>query len=186
MPCTRRIRTRLRDERGMTMIELMVAAMICAVGTIATIGVLDQSRASSVKSEKRDAMAHQAEREMERLMELPWNNLAHSSSPVSSATAGSPASYVSGANYKYDRNNPTAMEQLVVSAANGQVSPTYDTWNDAQTRITGRTYRYVTKAESFGADLAPNARRITVIVTADGLENPAPLLISSIKTDPIL
>ena len=41
---------RLRDERGMTMIELMGAATICAVGTIATIGVIDHSRSTAVKS----------------------------------------------------------------------------------------------------------------------------------------
>ena len=186
MRCTSRLRRRLRDERGMTMIELMVAAMICAVGTIATIGVIDHSRATAVKSEKRDAMAHQAEREMERLMELPWANLAHPTTPLPSGAAGSPASYISGSNYAYDRQNPGVTEQLVVSQSNGQVAATSGEWNDAQTRISGRVYRFVTRAETFGADLAPNARRITVVVTADGLENPADLLISSIKTDPIL
>src|SRR5687768_8744333 len=132
MPFTSRLRSRLRDERGMTMIEVMVAATICAVGIMATIGVIDSSRKTAVKSEKREAMAHQAEREVERLLELPWANLAHSAAPVAGGAAGSPSSYVSGNNYAYDRSNPGATEQLVTSVANGQVSDTYSEWDDAQ------------------------------------------------------
>ena len=177
------IASRLRDERGMTMIELMVAALICAVGTIATIGVIDHSRSTAVKSEKRDAMAYQAEREMERLMELPWDNLAHPTTPAASGAAGTPASYVNGSSYAYDRTNPAATEQMVVSV-DGQVPATSEAWTDEQTRITGRVYRYVTRVDSEG--LGANTRRITVIVTPDGLENPRDVLVSSIKTKPIL
>jgi Tfp pilus assembly protein PilV len=176
---------RLRDERGMTMIELMVSAMICAIGIIATIGVMDHARSTGVKSEKREAMAHQAEREMERLQELPWANLAHSAAPAAGA-AGTPAAWVSGNTFAYDRDNPGTTEQFVTSAANGQVSNTFSTWDDAQTRLTGRVYRFITQVTSFGADLASNARRITVVVTANGVENPPYVLLSSIQTDPIL
>jgi prepilin-type N-terminal cleavage/methylation domain-containing protein len=175
---------RLREERGMTMIELMVAATICAVGTMATIGVIDHSRSLGVKSEKRDAMAHQAEREMERLLELPWDNLAHSDEPVPSAEEGNPASYVQGTNYAYDRQNPGAVEPLVVSEANGEVPPESDEWTDEQTRISGRVYRYVTQVDSDG--LGTNTRRITVVVTVGGVEKPADVLLSSIKTIPVL
>lgn len=175
---------RLRDERGMTMIELMVAATICAVGTIATIGVIDHSRSVAIKSEKRAAMAHQGEREMEKLMELPWDNLAHSANPQPSAVEGNPASYVNGSNYAYDRSNPAATEPLVVSLQNGQVPAGSDEWSDEQTRISGRVYRFITRVDSDG--LGTNTRRITVVVTADGLERPAHVLLSSIKTTPIL
>ena len=171
---------RLRREDGMTIIELLVSAVICAVGIAATIGLMDNSRELSVKSEQRDVMAHHAERELERLMELPWLNLQHSSLPTAQATpAGNPSTYISGTTYKYDRKSPTAAEPLVFSLANGQVAPSFSTWNDAQTRLSGRVYRYVTRIDS-------NARRVTVIVTADGADVPAPVLLSSINTRPVL
>ena len=171
---------RLRCERGMTMIELMVSAVICAVGIAATIGVMDQSRQTSVRSEQRDAMAHQAERELERLMALPWLNFQHSALPVTSASpSGNPSTYISGSSYKYDRKDPTASEPLVFSPANGQVSATYSTWDDNQTRLAGRVYRYITRIDG-------NSRRVTVVVIANGVNPPAPLLLSSIKTRPIL
>jgi Tfp pilus assembly protein PilE len=176
--------SRLRDERGMTMIELMVAAVICAVGIIATIGVIDHSRSTAVKSEKREAMAHQAEREMEKLMELPWDNLAHSDDPEPSPEEGSPASYVGDGTYAYARSSPGTAEQLVVSAAEGEVPAGSDEWTDEQTRISGSVHRFITRVDSEG--LGTNTRRITVVVTADGLDNPPDLLMSSIKTTPIL
>src|SRR5687767_1493848 len=137
---------RLRDERGMSLLELMVAAMICAVGIIATIGVLDTSREMSVEAEFREAMAHQAEREVEQMLELPWTEFAHDTSiPAASGDATNPANRVVGSNYKYDTKNGTLTEPLL-ALTTGEVSPTSDTWEDNQTptRIKGRVYRFVT------------------------------------------
>ena len=171
---------RLRREDGMTIIELLVSAVICAVGIAATIGLMDNSRELSVKSEQRDVMAHHAERELERLMELPWLNLQHSSLPAATASpAGNPSTYISGTSYRYDRKQPAAAEPLVFSLANGQVSPTRTPWDDGQGRLKGDVYRYVTRVDA-------NARRVTVIVTADGADVPAPVLLSSINTRPVL
>ena len=171
---------KLRAEDGMTIIELLVSAVICAVGIAATIGLMDHSREVSVKSERRDAMAHQAQRELEMLMEIPWLNLQHRRLPTATATpAGNPSTYISGVNYRYDRDDPAAAEPLVFSLANGRVPATPDPWSDAQARLEGDVYRYITRIDG-------NARRVTVIVTADGADVPAPLLVSSIKTKPEL
>lgn len=166
---------RLRDERGMSLLELMVAAMICAVGIIATIGVLDTSREVSVKAEFREAMAHQAEREMERILELPWDEFAHDTTiPAASSTPGDPANRVSGTNYRYDASN-SALSEPLLALPTGEVAPTSDAWEDNQTRLGGRVYRFVTQVNTY-------ARRITVVVTGTGAKAPAPVLISSIKT----
>ncbi|HEX2087446.1 MAG TPA: type II secretion system protein [Solirubrobacteraceae bacterium] len=176
MRCTRR----LRDERGMTLIELLVAAVICATGIMATIAVMDQSRKVAVKAEHREAMAHQAQREAERLMELPWANFRHASTPTTTSTpAGNPSTWISDGSFAYDRKNPTVLETLSVDPGNGQVPSTSTTWDDGQTRLTGRLYRYVTTIDA-------NSRRLTVVATGDGLEPPAPVIVSSIKTKPLL
>ncbi|HEX8122604.1 MAG TPA: hypothetical protein VF549_15195 [Solirubrobacteraceae bacterium] len=170
---------RLRAERGMTVIELLVAAAVCAVGIAATIGVMDNSRALSVRSEKRDVLAHQAEREVERLMALPWTQFRHPTTPTASASPpGNPSTYISGTSYKWDRKTPAASEVMAVGTG-GQVASTFTTWTDNGTRLSGRVYRYVTTID-------PNSRRLTVIVTANGADAPPDLLISTIKTKPIL
>ena len=170
---------RLRDERGMSLLELMVAAMICAVGIIATIGVLDTSREVSVQAEFRETMAHQAEREVERIMELPWSEFAHltGSTPASSPDPANPASKVSGNTFKWDANS-SATEPFATEPT-GTVASTAAPWEDNQNRLSGHVYRFVTQVSS-------NARRITVVVTGTGAKAPAPVLISSIKTVPNL
>jgi prepilin-type N-terminal cleavage/methylation domain-containing protein len=167
---------RLRGERGMTLIELMMAALICAVGIMATIAVLDTSREVSVKAEHREAMSHQAEREIERIMELPWAEFAHTVAPASSPTPGHPASYVNGNSYAYDRNTPSASETFAIETT-GLVPAAGTAWTDGQTRLGGDVFRFVTQVNA-------NVRRITVVVTGNGAKAPAPVLVSSIKTKP--
>lgn len=173
-----RFTERLRDERGLTILELMVAATICAVGIIATIGVLDTSREVSVNAEFREAMSHQAEREVERVMELPWSEFAHQSAPAGSPDPANPASNVVGSSYKWDATNPSATEPFAIDPG-GMVASTASAWQDNQTRLGGFVYRFVTQVSS-------NARRITVVVTGTGAKAPRPVLISSIKTLPNL
>ena len=170
MRCT----DRLRDERGMTLLELMTAAVICAVGILATLAVFETSRTVSVEAEFREAMAHHAERETERLMELPWAEFAHTTWPAPSPDPDNPASNVSGGNYAYDASNPAATEPFVLEPT-GLVPAASDTWEDNQNRLGGRVYRFVTRVSA-------NARRITVVVTGTGANAPAAVLISSIKT----
>jgi Tfp pilus assembly protein PilV len=170
--------SRLRDERGMTLLELMFAALICAVGIMATIAVLDTSRQVSVEAEFREAMSHQAEREVERIMELPWAEFAHTAAPASSPDASNPASKVNGNNFAYDASNPALTEPFAI-APTGQVAATSETWEDNQNRLGGRIYRFVTQVSSY-------ARRVTVVVTGTGAKAPNAVLISSIKTQPNL
>jgi len=169
---------RLRQERGMTLVELMMAALICGVGIMATIAVLDTSREVSVKAEYREAMSHQAEREIERIMELPWAEFAHTAAPASSPTQGHPASYVNGNSYAYDRNAPAATEPFAIETT-GLVAATSSAWTDGQARLGGNVFRFVTQVNT-------NARRITVVVAGTGANAPAPVLVSSIKTRPNL
>ena len=169
---------RIRCERGMTLMELLVSATICAVGVMATIAVFDTSREVSVKAELREQMSHQAQRELERVMEFPYSEFAHTTAPLSSPTAGNPANYVSGSTYRYDRKVPTASEPFAIDAA-GLVPSTSTTWQDGQLRLSGRVYRFVTQVST-------NARRVTIVVTGDGVKAPTPVLLSSIKTTPSL
>lgn len=169
---------RLRDERGMTLLELMAAAVICAVGILATLAVFDTSRELSVEAELRETMSHHAEREVERIMELPWEEFAHTTLPAASPDPDNPASNVSGSNFAYDESNPALTEPFAI-AVTGQVSAASEVWEDNQNRLSGRVYRFVTQVST-------NARRVTVVVTGTGAKAPAPVLISSIKTQPNL
>ena len=171
----------LRSESGMTIVELMVAAMICVVGLLATVAVLDQSRKVGDEAEARETIAHQADRELERLIGLSWATLAH---PVPgpagpTGTAPDPASYVVSTTprtYRFDRKDESRAETLVVLAG-GLVANVATDFTDGQNRLSGKVHRYVTEVN-------PQTRRVTVAVTADPPADVPPVYLSTLVTDP--
>src|SRR5437868_2357123 len=94
-----------RSEEGMTLIELLVAAVLIAVGVLALFSVLDGSRHLVTTSEKNDVAAHQGETEIERILSLDYGTVALTSAPTHSATSTDPDFYVqaSGA-YQWDQS----------------------------------------------------------------------------------
>src|ERR687894_1265976 len=75
--------SRLADQRGMSIVEVMVAALVLAVGVLATMNVVLGSRDLTTTSEKLEAASHVAEKELEALQSLAWNAQAHISNPAS-------------------------------------------------------------------------------------------------------
>jgi prepilin-type N-terminal cleavage/methylation domain-containing protein len=177
-----RLRDRARDERGFSLIELMVAMVICAIGIMSTVVVLDMARSAGDESEAREVLAHHAELELERAMALDWSVLGHPSTPARSTTEGHPASYVttdSPARYRFDRTDSSRSEVLhvITGATPGAVSASGTQWNDAQSRLSGWVYRYVTRPND-------RTRRIVVVATADAPSTADPVLVSSLVTNP--
>src|SRR5918997_2037747 len=71
------------DERGMSLIEVMAAAFVLAIGVLATLTVILGSRDLTTTSEKLEAATHVAEKELEALQSLAWNAQAHTANPAS-------------------------------------------------------------------------------------------------------
>ena len=176
------LRSRLRSESGFSLIELMVAMVICAVGIMSTIVVLDMSRAAGDESEAREVLTHHADLELERAMALDWDVLGHPTTPARSNTVGHPSWYVttdSPARYKFDRTDSTRSEVLVVitGATPGAVAANGTQWTDSQTRLSGWVYRYVTRPND-------RTRRIVVVATADPPSTAQPVVVTSLVTNP--
>ena len=166
----------LRSESGMTMVELMIAAMICVVGLLATVAVLDQSRKVGNDAEAREIISHQADRELERVISLSWPTLAHATLPAATGTVPDPGAYVSGATYKFDRKDENRAEPMVVAAA-GLVASSPTDFTDNQSRLSGTVHRFVTEVN-------PQTRRVTVAVTANKPATVPPVYLSTLVTDP--
>jgi prepilin-type N-terminal cleavage/methylation domain-containing protein len=187
----RRIARRLRgSEDGFTLIELLVAASVMAVGLIALVTTFDHSRDLVSLSERTEAATHQAEREIERILALPYSSVALKTTPASSADQSNPARYVvsgSPARYQWDQGaTGPQVEDLVVDAAGSLVAGPI-AWQDSQSRLEGTVHRFVTWTGDMCASCAgvQRAKRVTVAVTVDGTQGPRrPVLISTIKIDP--
>jgi type II secretory pathway pseudopilin PulG len=176
---------RLRCERGMTIVELAIAMLICMVGLLATLVVLDRSREVNVTAEARQTAAHVAEGALERiLLSAPeFDTLAHAQLPAAGA-AGTPAQFVTGANYTFDQDATPRSEPLQVApgpapAPLGVVAHDPTDWIDktGQSRLRGQVYRFITRPDN-------NTRRVTVVVTTRAPAGVPPILISTLVTRP--
>jgi prepilin-type N-terminal cleavage/methylation domain-containing protein len=84
----RRRLEQLGAEDGFTLIEVLVASIVLVVGLLALLVTFDHARDLTSGSERSAQAIRVAERELERLMAVPYNSLAQNSalSPPSTCT----------------------------------------------------------------------------------------------------
>jgi prepilin-type N-terminal cleavage/methylation domain-containing protein len=177
----------IRRQQGFTMIELLVAIVLVAVGILSTVGVLASAHKLTAVAERQTSLAHRAQRELERLQSLPYAKLAMTAAPTHSADPANPDFYaLAGGTFQYDRDDSSKTESFVTDSA-GAVGPTAASSTDA-----GRTYNvydfvtWTTDPKCGPACPASNNyKRITVMVTQTGSAHPSrPLLVSTVVADP--
>jgi prepilin-type N-terminal cleavage/methylation domain-containing protein len=182
-----RRRRALSCEAGFTLFELLIAMAVIAIGLIALVSGFDHSRELVGTAEKTEAASHRAERELERILALPWASVGHATAPVHDADTASPAYYVSGANYQWDQGTTGPQSEPLAVDAAGSLGATPTTWLDSEGRLGGEVHRFVTWTGEFctSADRSACVKRVTVAVTVGG---PRPLrrpvLISTKMIDP--
>jgi prepilin-type N-terminal cleavage/methylation domain-containing protein len=186
-PAPRAGRRSLAAEDGFTLFELLAAITLLAVGLIALVGTFDGSRDLVSVAEKTEVASHRAERELERILSLPYASVAHPSTPGSSPDQTSPASFVSGTSYQYDQGTTGPRSETLAVVPGSTVATTEANWVDSETRLRGRIQSFVTWTGDFCtvANRALCAKRVTVAVTVDG-SRPLrrPVLISTIVANP--
>ena len=192
MPTSRRRMRRLANEDGFTLFELLIAMAVTAVGLMALVSSFDHSRELVSVAEKTEVASHQAERAMERVLAMPYARVAHTTAPAHDPDTKSPAKYVavSGGSYQWDQGaTGPRSDNLEVDAVNGQIA-NVSNWQDSASRLTGKTYTFVTRTGDLCSEtICPagdqRGKRVTIAVTVDG---PRPLgkpvLISSVMINP--
>ena len=178
---------RLRDEQGIGMIEVMMAALVLVVGVVGTFSTFDGVRKLGTLGEKKQTATRFAQSEIENLRATGWSALQLSAAPTAfSDTRGT----VAGATYAPPRSG--AAQTLTVAASCPTAAscvtsgPTAWTYGNAS----GSVYRYVTSSRDTlcGADCPVGGidhKRVTVAVTVNGPNAPkAAIVISTIVIDP--
>ena len=165
---------RVRAQGGFTLVEVMMGAMIAAVGIAAVTTVLIGSRELVTNSERDGVLAHIAEREMERALAIPYSQLALRATPPSSTNSNDPRFHVgtggvTGWTYRWDqtvrgtstspgRVNPApgltdsvdgALANCTETGVTAATPGCYrSTWTDG--RLSGTVYRLVTAYDDPG------------------------------------
>jgi prepilin-type N-terminal cleavage/methylation domain-containing protein len=175
-------------EDGFTLFELLMAITVLAVGLIALVTSFDHSRDLVSVAEKTEVASHRAERELERILSLPYASVAHSSIPGSSENSADPAFYVSGTNYQYDQGSTGPQSETLAEVGGGSISASPTTWTDSEARLTGQIQSFITWTGAYctPVDRTRCAKRVTVAVTVGGARPlRRPVLISTVMTSPV-
>ncbi len=141
----RRAPTRLRSEDGFTLIEMLVAGIVLAIGIGAAVSILISSGNASTTAERHEVGVQQAEQALEQVRSLPYNQVGLTAAPPASQAAGDPPSRVSGTTF--NPIGPT-QEDLVLpgdpKVASPQVAPfSTVTVGSGNSTTTAKVYRFV-------------------------------------------
>ena len=158
---------RLRDESGMTIIEVTVAAFLLVTAVVGTFSVIDTSTRTTFRAEESQTVINVAQREMEELRKVPYDQLAMTALPAPPHGTGvnDPTARIRPSNEfcleRVDGDDPCTAHPLVVNGgalepsgtiADGQVEPL--TANVQVGDITVDIYRFVVWQDE-GDELLP-------------------------------
>ena len=102
-------------EEGMTLVEVVVAALIFVIGALAILQTFDSSTRSAYRAEQSQVLNSVAERELEEIRRLPFAKVALASPAPTSATAvNDPRHRVSGTRFALNRSG-TALADMVIN-----------------------------------------------------------------------
>ena len=156
------MRRATKADRGFTLVEVLVAATMLLVGILATLTAFDASRGLTTVSERQSTLAQRAQNELERVLSLPWSQVALTGTSGSwssvttdytyvSNTAGSCPGSSNGTAPQYQPDHgpagSSATEPLVINGCS------YTTTTNGQSTTTTPTTGTVAPAQSWSAPL---------------------------------
>ena len=188
------------EEGGFTVIEVLVAVLVLTVGMITLLGAFDPARRLGTQAELRQAASAAAEQELQRVQSLPWAKIALTTEPTTNAAqhvSAGPCAQTTGPTtlhcYRWDWTGTAPAEGVVVDATNGDTTANPNTWQttvsttNTTVRLSVSATRYITWAtdqecSAVGCGGSGDYKRVTVVVTINGLRDPVEL--TSLVTNP--
>lgn len=163
------MRTRLHDERGQGLIELVVAMVVITVAVLALMAAYDEGFISLHKSARTNAAATLAETQLELYSSLPYTGVGLDSTQLATAKA-------SDSTYLSDHNNlnPTGPDVTISSCGTtANCLPV-----QSPTGSDGRSY----KVETFIQTVTQNApsgstqERVVTVIVRDPQQSGTPIV----------
>ena len=145
------VRPRPATDGGFTVVEVLIAAVLLAITAIAVFGLVDAASRNNYRSQQSQVVNDRLQQEMEKLKQVPYDQLALTSVPAHSSVSSDPNSRVSGTTFNVSPSGSN-YEGLVYNGGNSQesggtvsggtVDPGPTSFQDGD--VKGSIYRYVT------------------------------------------
>jgi len=106
-----KLRARLSDESGFGLVETMVAFLVLVGGMIAAFQLFDAATRNTFRAEQSQVAINVAQREMEEIRNLDYDQIAMSTAPVFNSDPNDPRHRVSGT--RFDSGNDGSLFEMV-------------------------------------------------------------------------
>jgi hypothetical protein len=130
-------------ESGLTIIEVIVAAIVLALAALATFGVLVAATKNAQRAKASQVALDLAQEEVERLRAIPYDHLGLSSMPSHATNSLNPNFRVQGTTFALSRSPVGEYGPLVSSEAGFSPQSEFFSGNPKAGGVTGTVYRYV-------------------------------------------
>lgn len=166
------------EQRGMTIVEVLVAGLILVVGSLALLALVDTAARSTFRAEQGQVISDKLQQEMEAIKQLPYNEIALTSVPVDTADTKDPRWRISGTTFAVQQNGGTPLPLVYNggtlyaggTVTGGAVNPGPTPFQSGD--IKGNIYRFVSweDAPNCPASQCPGTqdiKRIVVVAVLD-------------------
>jgi len=167
----------LRDEAGLTIVEVLIAGVIVIVSGLALLGLVDAAAHGSFRAQQSQVVDGRLQAEIEKIRQLPYSQIALTQDPSHSIDTASPDWRVSGASFALNRDGTNLQplvytggishDQGVNTVSGGTISPAPIPFASGDVR--GTIYRYVTwQQDTTCANCGqPYMKHVTVAIALD-------------------
>jgi type II secretory pathway pseudopilin PulG len=133
------------DESGFTVIEVLVAALLLAIGIFAALNLFDVSTRATLSAQRNQIAVDRAQREIEDLRRLDYDQVALTSAPATSTDANDPRHRVSGSSFETKDGDTSSYSDLVINGQTGVSNGLFDPGPTSFSAggVTGKIYRFV-------------------------------------------
>jgi type II secretory pathway pseudopilin PulG len=175
------MRRTVAREDGITIVEVLVAALVLVIGGFATFGVLRAATLNTQRAKASQVALDRAQQEMEKLRSLSNKELALTATPSSTADVLNPNHRVSNAEFALLREPPSEYKRMVVNGGElygggvvegGTVNPGPTSFSSGD--VKGTIYRYVVWHDDPNCPVArcPGKQDYKQIIVAVKLDTP--------------
>jgi prepilin-type N-terminal cleavage/methylation domain-containing protein len=184
------IRLAREEEDGLTLIEVLVAAIILALAAMATFGVLSAATRNAQRAQATQVALDKAQEEMEKLQTVAYEDLAMAKVPLGSTNPLNPNYRVDGKNYAVKRDPLGQYGEMVrdggsyygispeVKKIEGDIMPGPFSFEEGN--VSGEIYRYIVwrndpecpESEVGSEDFCPGQQDYKQLIVAVKLDGP--------------